>query len=69
MHGEIRIRLTKDGFADAQSCIRHGDAIVTGKVRDNDATEISGLAMSRRNPGLRWDGWQYRPEHHRDLSI
>lgn len=43
-----------DGFANAASCMRHGDSVITGEVRDKDATEISGLAMSRQQPGLLW---------------
>ena len=34
--------------------MRHGDSVITGEVRDNDASEISGLAMSRQQPGLLW---------------
>ncbi len=43
-----------DGFASAESCMRHGDAVITGQVKDRDATEISGLVMSRRNPERLW---------------
>jgi len=38
----------------AETCTRFGDAIVTGHVTNNDASEISGLAMSRRQPGVLW---------------
>ncbi len=35
-------------------CIEYADAIETGKVRDSDAQELSGLVASRSRPGLLW---------------
>lgn len=41
-----------DGRPD--NCPSYAQAIVTGKLQGSDANEISGLVMSRRNPGLLW---------------
>jgi hypothetical protein len=35
-------------------CIEYADAVATGKVRDSDAQELSGLVASRSRPGLLW---------------
>jgi hypothetical protein len=35
-------------------CVEYADAVQTGKVRDGDAQELSGLVASRTRPGILW---------------